>query len=64
MDRQRAVMCKLIGALRVYAIVLMFSDILYPTANVRAAVAQWLRCCATNGKVAGSIPAGVIAISH
>ena len=23
------------------------------------AVAQWLRCCATNGKVAGSIPAGV-----
>ena len=23
------------------------------------AVAQWLRCCATNQKVAGSIPAGV-----
>jgi len=23
------------------------------------AVAQWLRCCATNGKVASSIPAGV-----
>ena len=23
------------------------------------AVAQWLRCCATNGKVDGSIPAGV-----
>ena len=23
------------------------------------AVALWLRCCATNGKVAGSIPAGV-----
>jgi len=23
------------------------------------AVAQWLRCCATNWKVAGSIPAGV-----
>jgi len=23
-----------------------------------AAVAQWLRCCATNRKVAGSIPAG------
>jgi len=23
-------------------------------------VAQWLRCCATNQKVAGSIPAGVI----
>ena len=24
-----------------------------------AAVAEWLRCCATNRKVAGSIPAGV-----
>ena len=23
------------------------------------AVAQWLRCCVTNRKVAGSIPAGV-----
>ena len=28
------------------------------------AVAQWLRCCATNRKVAGSIPAGVIVIFH
>jgi len=27
-------------------------------------VAQWLRCCATNRKVAGSIPAGVIGIFH
>ena len=26
------------------------------------AVAQWLRCCATNRKVAGSIPAGVCGI--
>jgi len=26
---------------------------------VRTAVAQWLRCCATNRKVAGSIPASV-----
>ena len=25
-------------------------------------MAQWLRCCATNRKVAGSIPAGVIGI--
>ena len=25
----------------------------------KLAVAQWLRCCATNRKVAGSIPAGV-----
>jgi hypothetical protein len=28
------------------------------------AAAQWLRCCATNRKVAGSIPAGVIGIFH
>ena len=28
------------------------------------AVAQWLRCCATYLKVAGSIPDGVIAIFH
>ena len=29
------------------------------TVLVGTAVAQWLRCCATNRKVAGSIPAGV-----
>ena len=28
------------------------------------AVAQWLRCCATNQKVAGLIPDGVIGILH
>ena len=28
------------------------------------AVAQWLRCCAKNLKVAGSIPDGVIGIFH
>ena len=28
------------------------------------AVAQWLRCCATNLKVTGSIPHGVIGIFH
>jgi len=27
---------------------------------VGTAVAQWLRCCATNQKVSGSIPASVI----
>jgi hypothetical protein len=27
-------------------------------------VAQWLRYCATNGKVAGSIPDGVSGIFH
>jgi hypothetical protein len=30
----------------------------------RSAVAQWLRCCATNRKVAGSIAAGVIGIFY
>ena len=30
-----------------------------PTCFGGTAVAQWLRCCATNWKVAGSIPAGV-----
>ena len=28
------------------------------------AVAQWLRCCARNRKVAGSIPSGVTGIFH
>ena len=28
------------------------------------AVAQWLRFCATNRKVAGSIPVGVVGIFH
>ena len=31
---------------------------------LETAVAQWLRCCATNRKVAGLIPAGVIGIFH
>ena len=34
-------------------------DKLKGTKAVGTAVAQWLRCCATNQKVAGSIPAGV-----
>ena len=32
--------------------------------NRGTAVAQWLRCCATNRKVAGSIPDGVNGIFH
>jgi hypothetical protein len=31
---------------------------------LRTAVAQWLRYCATNRKVAGLIPDGVIGIFH
>ena len=38
----------------VYVLVVIFSW--------GTAVAQWLRCCVTNRKVAGSIPAGVIGI--
>ena len=33
---------------------------LHPGNIPGTAVAQWLRCCATNRKVAGSIPADVI----
>ena len=32
--------------------------------NMGTAVAQWLRCCATNSKFDGSIPAGDIGIFH
>jgi len=32
--------------------------------TVGTAVAQWLRCCATNRQVADSIPDGVIGIFH
>jgi len=35
-----------------------------PLHPAMTAVAQWLRCCATNRKVPGSIPDGVIGISH
>ena len=32
--------------------------------NMGTVAAQWIRCCATNRKVAGWIPAGVIGIFH
>ena len=42
-----------------------FSIIFVPASQYRVlAVAQWLRCCATNRKVTGSIPDGAIGISH
>ena len=34
------------------------------TCTEGTAVAQWLRCCATDRKVGGSIPAGVSGIFH
>ena len=37
---------------------------LYIHLSVGTALAQWLRCCVTNRKVAGSIPDGVIWIFH
>ena len=40
------------------------TPILPATCSSGTAAAQWLRCCATNRKVAGSIPAGVIGIFH
>jgi len=46
-------LCALLVILNVY-----FIRLLHGT------VAQWLRYCATNRKVAGSIPAGVIGIFH
>ena len=36
----------------------------YHNSTSLGAVAQWLRCCATNRKVAGSIPDGIIGIFH
>jgi len=36
-------------------------NLMYILILVGTAIAQWLRCCATNRKVAGSIPAGVSA---
>jgi len=39
-----------------------FVQHVYSTCSPTVAVAQWSRCCATNRKVAGSIPAGVSGI--
>ena len=35
------------------------SGVYHTNSKMQTAVAEWLRCCATNRKVAGSIPAGV-----
>ena len=40
-------------------------ELVFVTPVIRGtAVAQWLRCCATNRKAAGSVPDGVIGIFH
>ena len=42
------------------------NDVIYSNISCYrvTAVAQWLRCCATNRKVAGSIPDGVLEVFH
>ena len=53
------------GILKIFKITFLFNYIRMNNNNnnnnnnKRTAVAQWLRCSATNRKVAGSIPAGV-----
>ena len=44
------------GNFRVLTVLLVKNQVLLDTMGT--AVAQWLRCCATNRKVAGSIPPG------
>ena len=54
--------CTLACSHKVLATVSFFSS---DTIKIEGtAVAQWLRHCATNWKVAGSIPDGVIGIFH
>jgi hypothetical protein len=48
-----------------YALILLkFSTAYHPLRCGPLMVSQWLRHCATNRKVAGSIPDGVIGIFH
>jgi len=49
------VVCKLVG---------MFQCSYGGGGGGENAVAQWLKCCSTNRKVAGYIPDGVIEIFH
>ena len=41
-----------------------FDIFIWSILRAGTAVAQWLRCCATNRKVVGSISAGVIGNFH
>ena len=38
---------------------LTLCNLVYVNVTMGTTVSQWLRCCATNRKVAGSIPSGV-----
>ena len=63
MEQWKNILCKedslFISLNSYYIIIIIISIIIRGTA-----LAQWLRSCATNRKVAGSIPAGVIGIFH
>ena len=44
----------------IYKVIVCLGNIyIYIYIYMGTAVAQWLRCCATNRKIAGSIPTGV-----
>jgi len=45
--------------LRVESLLMTYCNMYLLVLGDRGGVAQWLRCCATNWKVAGSIPASV-----
>ena len=42
-----------------FCLMFIFLNIIFLPHKLGTAVTQWLRCCVTNRKVAGSIPAGV-----
>jgi hypothetical protein len=46
------------------AVLMILLNFIYVLLLMGFAVAQWLRHCTTNRKVAGSIPDGVIGIFH
>ena len=50
--------------LHIYIYIYIYTHTHIHTYIYETAVEQWLRCCATNWKVAGSIPDGVIGIFH
>jgi len=52
---------KRVVAFQIFVLNIFF---MFALSALGTAVAQWLRCCATYRKVAGSIPAGVIGIFH
>jgi len=54
-ERENSISSPAVQAMRILNLTILF---------LGTAVTQWLRCCATNQKVVGSFPAGVIGIFH